>query len=333
MEKLQVMSFIQSQLDAGTITNSDILSIATGSVAQAAMPVTTTSTVAPQIGHSQRNLVNIFYVIGAIIILTGVIILVSQHWKGIGFPGRVLVTAGIAIGSYVAGLMLRSPSSRVLSQVFFTISVALAPLGAYVILTENGMSFGLVEQIIIAVGLTMLFAFAWLITRRNVLTLFVVFNLTWAYYAAVIKVLNNGAAFGSDILSWATIIAGIAYILVGYGYKGISNEISEDRERRSVQTILYGLGTLAVLSAGFSLNGIWDLVYIPVLFAAFYLSVFLRSRAMLIFAAIFLIAHLVYLTSKYFVDVTGWPIALIICGFIVIGIGYGSLYVMKKYIK
>lgn len=329
MEKQQILSFVQSQLQAGTITDSDILSL----VSEKGRSVTGVPDAAPRIGHTQRNIVNIFYAIGAIIVLTGVVVLVSQHWSDIGFIGRALVTAGISLGSYAAGLLLRSSDTRVLSQVFFTIAAALAPLGAYVILSENGVTFGLVEQAIIAIGLAVLLGFAWLWTRRSILGLLVTLYLSWAYYAVLLKVLEGGAIYTSDILTWATMIAGAAYILVGYGYKGISNETSEGRERRSVQTLLYGLGTLGVLSAGFSLDGIWDLLYILILFGTFYLSVFLRSRAMLIFAALFLISHLIYLTSEYFVDVTGWPIALIACGFIVIGIGYGSFYVMKKYIK
>lgn len=281
----------------------------------------------------QKNLTNIFYAIGAIVVLTGIIILVAQHWHEIGFIGRLLVTAGVAAVAYAAGLIFRSPEQRTLSQVFFTIAAVLAPMGAYVILTENEIGFGLVEQAIIAVGLAILFGFARFLTQGSVLVLYVIFYLTWAYYTILLKALEQVAYVPSDLLTWATVVAGIAYVLIGYAYREAQTTLVGEREGRSVKTILYGLGTLAALGAGISLNGVWDIAYIPLLFVAFYLGVFLRTRTMLVLAALFLIAHLIYLTSEYFADVTGWPIALIICGFIIIGIGYGTFYVMRKYMR
>lgn len=333
MEKHQVISFIQSQLAAGSITKADLAALASGeefsNVPYASGPVAKPADV---VGHAQRNLINVFYAIGAIIVLTGIVILVAQHWTDIGFAGRLLVTGGIALVAYGAGMFLRSPAQNVLSQVFFTIAAALAPLGVYVVLSQQNIGFGLMHQIFTAVGLAAVFGAAWFLTRRNVLVIFTTFFLTWAYYATIFKSME-GLMYQPHLLTWATIAVGTAYILVGYGYARSSAEGEASRENRSVRNLLYALGTLAVLGAGFSLDGFWDLVYIPLLFAMFYLSVFLRTRAMLIIAALYLIAHLVYLTSKYFVDSIGWPIALVICGFIIIGIGYASLYVMRKYLK
>ena len=321
MEKEQIISLIQTQLQIGAISKEDLLALAAGTgIGEDGMPS----------AQPHKNLVNVFYGIGAIIVLTGIVILVAQHWEDIGYIGRLLVTAGIAAATFAAGLILKG--QRVLSQALFTLSAALAPLGAYVVLTENGVSFGLTEQLIIGVALAALFGFAWFLSRRSILVLLIAFNLTWAYYAGLLKAVE-GMMYMGDLLTWATVLAGAAYILAGFGYKGNAVEGESVREGRSVRSLLYGLGTLATLGAGFSLEGVWDLVYIPLLFAAFYLSVYLKTRAMLVFAGIFLIAHLVYLTSKYFVDSIGWPIALVICGFIIIGIGYATFYVMRRYMK
>lgn len=331
MEKQQILSFIQSQLATGSITQADLQALAPGSFPAAPQEAVITQPAAT-VGHEQRNLINVFYAIGAIIVLTGVVILVAQHWTDIGFVGRLLITAGIAATTYLAGLLLRAPSQRVLSQVFLTLAAALAPLGAHVILVENGLSFGFTEQMIIAIGFAFLFGIAWLVTHRSITTILTIFYGTWAYYAGLLRFLE-GVTYPSNLLTWATLVAGVAYILLGFAYKGVVDDTETSRESQSVKTLLYALGTLGVLGAGFALNGVWDLVYIPLVFGMFYLSVYLKTRAMLVFAALFLIAHLVYLTSKYFVDSVGWPIALVMCGFIIIGIGYMTYYVMNRFIK
>lgn len=332
MEKIQVLSFVQSQLEAGSITPEDLAAL-TGVAAPAVQPTATTPPVAEAqpVSRNQSSIINVFYGIGAVVALTGVGILVAQHWADIGFMGRVLVSAGIAAVSYAVALLMRAPGQRVLSQVFLTITGALIPLGAYVVLTENGVQFGLMEQVYIAAGGTVLFIVAWFVGKRSMALLLSVFYASWAYYAAILNYLP-GVSFRSDIFTWAIIVAGLAYVLIGASSPLAQGDGGAAKEGRSVKTVLYALGTLAVLGAGFTLDGMWDLVYIPLVFGACYLSVYLHSRAMLVFGSLFLIGHLIYLTSKYFVGTIGWPISLVICGFIIIGVGYATYYVMSRFI-
>ncbi len=131
---------------------------------------------------------------------------------------------------------------------------------------------------------------------------------------------------------------GVAYILIGYGYKKLAahkaqiSDGTEDEEQiSSISNVLYGFGTLAILGAAISLGGIWDFILILLIFGAFYGSVLLKARMMLGLGALFLIAHVINLTSKYFLDSLGWPVALIFCGIAIIAIGYGTVRLNKKY--
>ncbi len=92
-----------------------------------------------------------------------------------------------------------------------------------------------------------------------------------------------------------------------------------------------GFGALSLLGFGITIGGFFDIFYILILFAGFYGSIYLKSRAMLLFSSLFLMAHMIKLTSRFFVDSLGWPISLIIIGFLIIGVGYGSYQVKKKY--
>lgn len=320
MEKQQILSLIDVQLQAGVITKDDLRVLADGAG----------SASVPAQAVPRKNIVNVFYGIGAIVVLTGIVILVAQHWTDIGATGRLLVTLGIAIVSYIVGMSMRAHEQRVISQVFFTLTAVLSPLGAYVLLNNAGLAFGLTEQIWTALLVGVLLIVAWLFTKRDVLAVFVALYAAWAYYALILEYVRD-IAYGSDVLTWATIVLGASYVLVGSGYALVRG--GDVAEGRSVRTVLYFLGGLAMLGAGITLDGIWDIVYALLIFATFYLSVFLRTRTLLVLSGIFLIAHLVHVTSKYFADTIGWPIVLVASGFFIIGIGYATFYVMKRFMK
>jgi uncharacterized membrane protein len=285
--------------------------------------------------NNSSNLIRTFYGIGAVIAIIGVIILVQQNWTQIGFVGRIIVTLGVSFMTYVIGLLLRGPEQRTLSQIMFTISAALAPLGSYVLLKEMGIDFTLTTQCITGAVLIVIYASAFAISKRNMLFFLTVLFASWTYYTLLLKVFSLDT-FGHEynVFKWGTIVLGAAYILIGYGSLMAmpASDESDRREKKRVQNALYALGTLAILGGGITLGGIYDLILIIPLFFAFYGSVYLKSRSMLIIGALFLMGHIINLTSKYFVNSLGWPLALIGIGFLVIGVGYGTYYLNKRYI-
>ncbi len=325
MDKKQIISFIEEQLKTGNISKNDLLSISQG--------LPSTSSEGSTKEDSSRRLINTFYSIGAIIALVGVAILIAQNWNEIGFGGRILVTLGISIVTYISALLLRSPEQKVISQVMFTLAAALAPLGSYVLLNEASINFTWGVQLMTAIILFVVFGAALFISKRNILLLISIGFATWAYYTLILKAFGDG--IDDDYLKWATMLLGVSYILIGYGYKLVWPPVdqSDDHEKRALQKVLYGFGTLTVLSAGIVVGDNFDLFYIILIFGAFYGSVYLRSRAMLLLASLFLMGHIIKLTGRYFVDSIGWPVALIIVGFLVIGVGYMTFFLNRKFIS
>ncbi len=322
MDKQQIISFITEQVREGKITKADLFAITDGGVPASEVKE-----------HASKNLITTFYSIGTIIALIGVSILVGQHWDEIGFIGRILVSLGISLVTYVSALLLTKPSQNTLSQVMFTISAALAPLGVYVMLKEANIVMDTSVQIATALSLTFIYGVAFWISRKNVLVLLSIGFATWAYFAGLKNFLDYN--FTSDLTKWASMLLGFSYILVGYGYYKavLPVDDTDKKQKNSVRGILYALGTFAILLAGISVGDYFDIIFIAFIFAAFYGSVFLKSRGMLILGALFLVAHIIKLTSKYFVGSIGWPIALIGVGFLVIGVGYFTFYLNKRFLR
>jgi Predicted membrane protein (DUF2157) len=336
MEKQQIISFISTQIQSGKISKDDLYSIASGESASVIQDSTTNKKPTSAGVDSSRNLMHILYAIGAIIAVVGVIILIVQNWKEIGFIGRVLVTVVLALSAYISGTVLRSKEHRVISEVMFTISAALSPVGAYVLLSEANIDFTQVVNIWISVVLTVLFGVALLISKRNILILITLGFATSTYYTTLIKFLSIGSVTNSDdILKWATILIGIAYILIALALKSLflPQDQSEEKEKNAVMKLINTLGFFGVLFGGIMVGGIFDIFFILIIFGAFYASVYLKSTSVLALSAVFLVAHIIKLTSKYFVNVIGWSLALIVVGFLIIGIGYATYSLNKKFIS
>jgi uncharacterized membrane protein len=323
MDKQQVIEFIESQIAAGVVTRADVALLAQEQMMKEQVPT--------PVDHS-KNITSILYGIGALIAIVGVGVLVGQNWEEIGFVGRMLVSVGIALLTYSFGLTLGVGPHRILSQVLFFTSALLAPLGAFVLLDEAAIEMTSGVQWVTALLLTTIFTTALFITRRTVLLLISLGYATWWYYAFIASALSSSPLDEFYVVRTATIFLGLSYLLVGYGCRSffVVRDEAEGVEQRRIQDLIYGAGTAALLGAGMSFGGVWDVLLIAPIFAAFYGSTYLKSRSMLIVAGLFLIGHIINLTSKYFIDTIGWPIALIVVGFMIIGIGYGTLSLGKK---
>jgi uncharacterized membrane protein len=333
MDKQQVIAFIQSQLSAGKISSGDLMSLAQGGEMTSSASVSNVATSGKAINEkSSRDLTHVFYAIGAIIAVVGVGVLIAQNWTEIGFIGRIASTLGISLAAYVAALLLKKDEQRVISQVLFTVSAALAPLGSYVLIHEARIDFSTGQQVITALILAVIFAVALFVSKKSILVLIVTGFLSWAYMALVV----DWSDFRDlDLVKYAIMFLGVAYVLVGFGSKSIipsANSLSDQKEKKSVRDVLLTFGTIGILGAAISIGGMFDLIVIALIFATFYASVYVRSRAMLAIGALFLIGHIIKLTGEYFVDSIGWSVALIVIGFLVIAIGYLTYYLNKRFI-
>lgn len=270
------------------------------------------------------------YLLGASIVVIGIIIFIAQIWDDMGSLGRILITFGLGLLMALLGSMLikAKPESN-LGTVFHFIGGMLIPGGAIVTLDEINLdtdwSFAL-----IFVGI---FAFYFILNyvhKNAVLTFFTIANGTAAIY------LVTGALFDPTLgyrdmeilFQYLTMILGISYMILAYSFKGGWNTKLVEALNLFGVTGLLGAAFIRVFD-----SGAWELFYFILVFGTLFVSVYMRSRIILVMSTLFLIAHVTYITSEYFADSLGWPVALVLLGFIFIGLGYASITINNKYIK
>ncbi len=329
MDKEQLISLIRQKVTDGVISKNEIFSI----FDDKKDPVGSLDIdkEKEQIGAGNK-FVNALYVIGVIIIIVGILILLFQNWREIGFLGRVSSTLGIATVAYIIAFATVRTGEEKLSQVMFLLSAVVAPIGVYVLLSEAGYRIGLNTYMISSVILTLFYGLTQVYAKNRILVLVTIFYGTSLYFSSIAKITELvGYSLPENLLKNAVIILGFAYYLIAYGYSKITNNDTENnKEKDVVSNFIYSIGSLFILVPFMTFGGVWDFLALIIIFAVAYLSFFVKSKFMFFISAGFLVAQLVSLTWEYFRDYTSWPIMLILIGAFTIGIAYVSIRLSKK---
>lgn len=282
------------------------------------------------------NLSEILYYIGGGIVFLGICVLSYQNWDWFGSFLRIFITLGSTIAAFLIAVVLsRYPNLTKVSQAFFLISGLLAPLGLNVTLKESGV---IIDQdgvqILIYAILSGIYLTAFKIFRQSILLFFgIVFCTGLYHYIINILVANNFDSSNQDkIWEYRILTIGMGYLLLGYYLSKTS--------QAALRGIMYGFGAVGFLGAAMALGGwtpnqnvFWELIYPLLVFGLIYLSVPTKSKALLTFGTLFLIGYVIKITNEYFTSGLGWPLALVLCGFAIMGIGYYAVRFNKKYLS
>ena len=285
--------------------------------------------------HSNNiGIAEILYYIGGAIVFLGIIILVSEHWPELSFPARLLITLGGSIASYIVGVLFGTEQKfEGPSNAFFLISALVMPTGLYVVFQNAGYNIGdsstesLISGILFAV-----FMASYTVYRREIFALFSIIFGTLLFYTYTNYLVGQNVYFDSaSFFEYRTLLSGFCYLLLGYAFK--------NGKLGRLTGTLFGFGVLGFLGSALALGGFqpnqnafWELVYPLLVFGFLYTSVFLKSKSLLTFSTIFLMAYILKLTSEYFSQGFGWPVALVIAGLAMIGVGYLSVSLNRKFI-
>jgi len=276
----------------------------------------------------------ILYYIGGAIVFLGIAILLAQNWSTLGFGTKVLATLGAGVATYFVGVLFsRDERTETAGSAFYLISALVIPMGLYVVFDNAGFDAGSYgSQSLISGILFGMYLMSYVVFRKNVFTLFSILFGTWLFFSLTSFMIGSGAYFDSwKFYEYRILAVGITYMLIGYAFS--------KNERVPLSNFLYGFGIFGFLSSALSLGGwepnqnvFWELIYPGLIFGALFLSVHIRSKSFLTWGTLFLMAYILKITSEYFSSGLGWPLALVIAGLSMIGVGYMSLSLKRKYL-
>ena len=284
----------------------------------------------PSKKKSHFSVTKTLYAIGSLIVIIGILFFVQQIWSDIGSFSRIAITLGLGIAITFSGLALsRGQAGRSIDSVFYLIGSVLIPSGIAV----TAFELEITDPWMLAFTSGLVFVFYLVLNfvdKNSVLTLFSIFYGTSTSYlilAAVGQDLSPNLLY--DLYHYLTIAIGTSYLFLAHSFASTWN-------KRLVNFLRF-FGVLGILWSTFLLqdyDSIFSiLTYSLIIAGLFFLAGYMKSRLILILSSLFLIAHIWNLTRKYFADSISWPLMLIIMGLIVIGIGFISVTINKKYIE
>ena len=279
--------------------------------------------------HAGAQIVTrLLYIIGGIFITLGLLYFVSQIWDDLNGTSRIMISLGLGISFAGAGslFMVRVPE-RELGSVFHAIGGFMVPGGALVTLDEMGVALDDNWPVTLTIG--MVFAFYLLLTlyhRRVVLNFFAFLNGTAFAYLLTDSLLPDA---DGAIFDYLTMCLGASYLLYAHLLRDGWND-------RLIPLLLF-FGTFGFYGAAFSQirdTLMMEILYPFLAFGGLVLAAsVVKSRIMLVLCAFAIIAYIAWFTAEYFADSLGWPISLILLGFVIIGIGYLSISLNRRYLK
>lgn len=285
-------------------------------------------------GEGESNISQLLYYIGGGIIFIGIAILIGQNWASLDSAMRILLTAGIGASFFINAVLARhgKETSR-LAQAFFFAAGLLLPLGISVTFDAAGLLMrepGVQTAAALILFSGFLAAFA--MYKESVLLLFTIIFGTWLYGALTGLLDDHVLRFDWRFECYRSLVIFVSYLSLGYHYFLY-------HKRPAIRGWLLGIGAFGTLAVTLALGGwkpnqslFWEFFYPFITFGFIYWSTSLKSKAVLFFGASALVGYLGKITSEYFADSIGWPLTLVLLGFIIILIGYWAVYINKKYI-
>jgi hypothetical protein len=280
------------------------------------------------------SVAEILYFVGGAIVFIGIGILVYQNWEVLNAFTRILATLGSSVAAYVVGVLFgRYEKLDGVSQAFYLISALVAPIGLAIAYDEAVLDFSEygIQTLISGILLTT-YLLSYFVFRK---TLFIVFSVifgTWLFFSFTSWLVDSRLKFDElEFYEYRILLVGLSYILLGYTFA--------QHKIVALSHWLYGFGIFGFLGAALALGGwspnqnvFWELIFPALALGSMFISIHLKSRAFLTFGSLYLMVYLLKITPEYFSNTLGWPLALVLAGFSLIGIGYGSFYLNKKYL-
>lgn len=283
--------------------------------------------------QSKVNLQTLFYVLGAFIVIVGIVVLIYQFWGDMDQIAKVLLTLGSAISAYSIGYYLHNQEkTKELGLAFLTISLVTYPIGIGTTLDLVGISAIKMSGLTIISAVLFIIYFASYFAFKTWLFLPFVVAAGSSVFITFTNLLFENTLAPKHFNEYRGLVLGITYIALSYYFSLV--------RKPSMVSIMYFLGFILFLGASIVLTGFkpninlfWQFAYPFLLVLTFYISVILKSKEILIVGTIFTFVEILKLTSEYFSRTLGWPIALIIAGLVIMGVGYFSFEVNKRLIK
>ena len=155
--------------------------------------------------------------------------------------------------------------------------------------------------------------------------LVIILSITWFFYTVLF--LNSVQVLLNTHMRYPEAITMILTSLISIGYIIISYRISRNIDRYPKFTsLLYFMGGLGLVTPLMFLaeyySNFWDIIALIALGIFIAFGGWINKKSVIVTGGLLLAGYIFVISFRYFAENLGWPFALIIAGFLLIGAGY-----------
>lgn len=285
----------------------------------------------------QSKFGKILTILGALVILIGIVSFISLIWEDIPRIGEIALTLGVGIGVFSgANFLLSQQKLQFVALALQVIPPFLIPFGVTLTLdmlfpsSASDSSIAFTYCVIFSV-MALLYGTVDYLYRKQLLTFLAWIFGTMAYSAFsswLVIITDNSSIWFEEPFRLAVIFPLIYTGIMG-GILYLLTPLQKNFFNKVLAFVITGIGLGSVLSFTAD-RPILDALYVFVLLGVLTGVIRLRSIPAVVATLIMSVVYIFYLNSNYFVDVLGWPIALIIIGMSLLGVGYGFMQIKQK---
>lgn len=264
----------------------------------------------PPTEKSSTLLNRLFLYLGGVFVFGGLCALAHVLWDDLPSAQRVILSLGSGLVSMAMGIVsLRDPRFEKAATPFFLISAALQPTGLFVFLHEyipEGNDPQLAALCVFGLMAAQQAILFWKTDRTSLLF----FALVFGY--GTLGITFNRTGIPTDI---GLTVMGLSMLCVA--------RTVQKTVHRLLTPLGYFAGTLILLVGYFDIveNTPVELTFLGLSAFLIYLSLCFSSRTILFLSVAGLLSYLGWYTAERFSGVVGWPVALIVLGFVFLGLG------------
>jgi len=281
---------------------------------------------------------NILYLIGTVILLSGVSLYIGQLWPNLERIQRVILTLGLGTTFYVSGLFqnANSPTPRraTIASILFLIAYFLIPIGLGSFMNGIGIDGWSKEGLMIISSLVSLSAlFSFLQLRKEVFLYILALAgsvMLSSTALTLIEILEGNIAMSSETEMLASLAVG--GILPGY-ILARCHDLARKHGHTTLSIALHIVGSAVILISGFAATFAYTWVlalYGGLLAIMYWLSMQRHSRTILIATTLATFVYIGTVNDKLFRDSLGLPVSLMITGICIVAVGYWSVQLGDK---
>jgi hypothetical protein len=278
----------------------------------------------PEIEANKKDaltLTRLFSYLGGIFILAGLSAFITLNWDYLNTAARILVTLGPGIICLILAVVMTTQKNNNKNiPVLIILSALLQPTGLFVTISQFATGGGdpRLAALVVFGTMALQYGLIFLKIKRTSLLFFTIY-FGFSAFATLCSLLHISYDF-------AEFVCGGSLLALSYGI--------QRTPYNSICGFGYFLSSILLLWLGFDLltRTPFEVLYLGIACFMLYVSTLVNSRSVLVTSTIAILSYISYFTHEHFLDSMGWPMCLILLGFIFFGVSNLALRLNKKLI-